>query len=456
MDQHKEFFACLALRHTPRLGPKVWKSLFSHYSSAFEAVHAAASWPGLELASKPLARACAAEVWRAGAEEEYRAAKRAGMRAITWFDPLFPAALREIDDPPCLLYVSGDVSLLANPGVAVVGARECTAMGLEATRRISSQLSRIGITIISGLALGIDRQAHLGGLSGIGGSIAVLGCGLDVDYPFDNLDVRRALDEKGLVVTEFGPGVTPRAGNFPFRNRIISALSLGVLVAEAAHNSGSLITARLAGEQGREVFALPGPLGQPTFTGCHRLIKQGAALVENAEDIVHILRFDFARELAHIPDPEPEESREGADVAPSVKPGVQAGIVGRKGGVKRKDAVKGKDAVGRGGKRSRKTAQEPDEQDTSRVRKRTGPDWRVDAALGDEERQLMEVLDGSDRMHIDALGRALGWESSRVSRALLMLEVCGVVHQLPGMWYLAREGEADQESRARAGAGEET
>ncbi|WP_285907948.1 DNA-processing protein DprA [Pseudodesulfovibrio pelocollis] len=431
MDQHKEFFACLALRHTPRLGPKVWKSLFSHYSSAFEAVQAAASWPGLELAAKPLARACAAEVWRAGAEEEYRAAKRAGMRAVTWFDSLFPAALREIDDPPCLLYVSGDVSLLGNPGVAVVGARECTAMGLEATRRISSQLSRIGITIISGLALGIDRQAHLGGLSGIGGSIAVLGCGLDVDYPYDNLDVRRALDEKGLVVTEFGPGVTPRAGNFPFRNRIISALSLGVLVAEAAHNSGSLITARLAGEQGREVFALPGPLGQPTFTGCHRLIKQGAALVENAEDIVHILRFDFARELAHIPNPEPDESADESAVATtptSVAAGARSG-----GGKKRKDTMARK----KGGK-----GQGPKDRELSGVRKRTGPDWRTDATLGDEERQLMEVLDGGERMHIDTLGRALGWESSRVSRALLMLEVRGVVHQLPGMWYLARESGA--------------
>jgi DNA processing protein len=319
MDLQKEFFACLALRHTPRLGPKVWKPLLLHYESAFEAVRHAASWPA-ELAPRTMARACAAEVWRDKAEEEYRAAGRAGMTVITWFDARFPDALREIEDPPCLLYASGDLSLLKNPGVAVVGARECTALGLDAAGRISSQLSRIGITVISGLALGIDRQAHLGGLSGIGGSIAVLGCGLDVDYPYGNHDVRRALDTRGLVVTEFGPGVTPRAGNFPFRNRIISALSLGVLVAEAAHNSGSLITARLAGEQGREVFALPGPLGQPTFTGCHRLIKQGAALVESAEDIVEILRYDFARELAHIPDPEPVAEADGSVDALGARP----------------------------------------------------------------------------------------------------------------------------------------
>ncbi|MUM78804.1 DNA-protecting protein DprA [Pseudodesulfovibrio sp. F-1] len=439
MDQDKEYFACLALRHTPRLGPKVWKSLFSHYSSAFETVQSAKSWPGLELASRPLARDCAAEVWRTAAEEEYRAARRANMRVITWFDSLYPAALREIDDPPCLLYVSGDVSLLANPGVAVVGARECTAMGLEATRRISARLSRIGITIVSGLALGIDRQAHLGGLSGLGSSIAVLGCGLDVDYPYDNLDVRRALDEKGLVVTEFGPGVTPRAGNFPFRNRIISALSLGVLVAEAAHNSGSLITARLAAEQGREVFALPGPLGQPSFTGCHRLIKQGAALVEDAEDIVHILRFDFARELAHIPDLEPDETVvDGAGGGNASGPG--------KKGRKRKDSTAGK---------PERQVHEGQEAGAARPRRRTGPDWRTDASLGVEERQLMEVLDGTDRMHIDTLGRTLGWDSPRVSRVLLVLEVRGIVHQLPGMWYLAREGGSDNLSSDRAGVGEE-
>lgn len=435
MDLHKEFFACLALRHTPRLGPKVWKPLLEHYPSAFEAVRQAAWWPE-DIAPRGVAGACAAEVWRGRAEEEFRAANRAGMRVITWFDPLFPPALREIADPPCMLYVSGDVSLLANPGVAVVGARECTALGLEAARRISSQLSRIGITVVSGLALGIDRQAHLGGLSGIGGSIAVLGCGLDVDYPYDNLDVRRALDAKGLVVTEFGPGVTPRAGNFPFRNRIISALSLGVLVAEAARNSGSLITARLAAEQGREVFALPGPLGQPTFTGCHRLIKQGAALVENVEDIVHILRFDFARELTHIPDPDPDEPEDAAAAD------LPESAAKRRAARKRQAASEGEKP------RPKKTAGGAEADKTDSPRLPSVPDWRTDPSLGDEERELMALLDRQDRVHIDTLGRTLGWESSRVSRVLLMLEMHGVVHQLPGMWYLARESDAEGEAEA--------
>jgi len=432
MDLQKEFFACLALRHTPRLGPKVWKPLLSHYGSAFEAVREAASWPA-DVAPRSMARACKAEVWRDKAEEEYRAAIRAGMTVITWFDVRFPDALREIEDPPCLLYASGDLTLLKNPGVAVVGARECTALGLDAAGRISSQLSRIGITVISGLAMGIDRQAHLGGLSGIGGSIAVLGCGLDVDYPHDNHDVRRALETRGLVVTEFGPGVTPRAGNFPFRNRIISALSLGVLVAEAAHNSGSLITARLAGEQGREVFALPGPLGQPTFTGCHRLIKQGAALVESAEDIVEILRYDFARELAHIPDPEPVA--EADNRVDAVEPGGKARASRAEKKRSKRPANKTPETTHESEATGGADAGE------SRTRKRPGAARRSEMTLNDEERQLLAVLDGTDRVHIDTLGRTLGWESSRVSRVLLMLEVGGAVHQLPGMWYMAREAQ---------------
>jgi DNA processing protein len=433
MDLHKELFACLALRHTPRLGPKVWKPLLTHYGSAFDAVRAAARWHDLELASRGMARACAAEVWRPKAEAEYRTAVRAGMQAVTWADPRFPDALRQIEDPPCMLYYSGDIGLIKNPGVAVVGARDCTALGLESAGRISAQLSRIGITVISGLAMGIDRQAHLGGLSGLGSSIAVLGCGLDVAYPHNNLDVRRALDKRGLVLTEFGPGVTPRAGNFPYRNRIISALSLGVLVAEAAHNSGSLITARLAGEQGREVFALPGPLGQPTFTGCHRLIKQGAALVESAEDIVEILRYDFARELAAIPDPAPDEEGADALVTVALLASVTVEVVPA--------PDKGPTVVeaGRPGRPAVRTATEPE--GFVRAKARMSAVEREGLELNDEEQALMDLLFARDKVHIDALGRALSWDSPRVSRVLLMLEVRGAVQQLPGMWYLARESQ---------------
>jgi len=409
MDLHKEYFACLALKHTPRLGPKIWRELFAHYPNAYEAVRDAASWPLLELASKAIASKCKDEVWREKAELEYKAAQKRQMDVVTFFDPRFPEKLKEIPNPPAMLYVRGDVSLFNNPGVAVVGARECTRLGLETAGRISAQLSQTGITVVSGLALGIDRQAHLGGLKGIGSTIAVLGCGLDIDYPSDNMDVRLEIDKQGLVVTEYGPGVTPRGGHFPVRNRIISGLSLGVLVAEAAHNSGSLITARLAGEQGRDVFALPGPIGQPTFTGCHRLIKQGAALVENASDIVEILKFDFARELEGVPDPSTDTDVDDVDIEKAV--------------VKKKSKPKKSKA----------------EQPKVPPRKRPQLADREAMSLTKDEEKVLALLDETDKMHIDALGRALDWDSPTVSKILLMLEMRGAVQQLPGMWYLVRE-----------------
>lgn len=423
MDLHKEFFACLALKHTPRLNGGVWKALFSHYMSAYEAVQDAASWVLLPSEDGGLARfgqAVAKEAWRDKAEDEYKAALQAKMDVITWFDSRYPDKLRELSDPPALLYVQGDTSLLHNPGVAVVGARECTPLGLETAGRISTQLSRIGITVVSGLALGIDRQAHLGGLRGIGRSIAVLGCGLDYDYPTGNRDVRMALNKSGLVVTEYGPGVGARAHHFPIRNRLISGLSLGVLVAEAAHKSGSLITARLAAEQGREVFALPGPIGQPTFTGCHRLIKQGASLVEGGEDIVEILRYDFARELADIPDPEPVAEEDAPDAGEAkVKEASKAS--------KKKKESKPKAASG------------GDTASTPRPKKRPSVARREKMVLNDEEKVVMDVLDQTDKIHIDALGRQLDWASAKVSKILIMLEMRGAVQQLPGMWYLAKE-----------------
>jgi len=414
MDFSKEYFACLALKHTAYLGPLVWKQLFEQYPSAYDAVQDASKWRSLGIESrwiKSISAQCKNEVWRKKAETEFKAAREAGMDVVTWFDPRFPQGLKHLPDPPAMLYFSGDITLLKNPGVAVVGARECTALGLEAAGRISTQLSTIGITVVSGLALGIDRQAHLGGLRGIGSSIAVLGCGLDIDYPYDNFDVRKQLMTRGLVVTEYGPGVKPRPSNFPVRNRLISGLSLGVLVAEAAHNSGSLITARLAGEQGRDVFALPGPLGQPTFTGCHRLIKQGASLVESASDIVEILRYDFARELVELPDP---VSVEPGDVIDESESRV-------KGSTKRKRSVT---------KRAERQAPH---------RKRSTVVEREALILNDDERAIMTALNSSDKMHIDNLGRELRWTSAKVSKVMLMLEMRGAVKQLPGMWYLAKE-----------------
>lgn len=424
MDFNKEFFASLALRHTPRLGPKVWKQLLAHFDSVYDVVQAAPRWSSLPLLppyAPGMAKSCINETWRPKAEHEYKAAIAAGMDVLTWFDPRFPQSLRDLEDPPLLLYVSGDISLLRNPGVAVVGARECTHFGLETAGRISTQLAHIGVTVVSGLALGIDRQAHMGGLRGIGRSVAVLGCGLDIDYPYDNLDVRRRLERDGLVVTEYGPGIQPRGGHFPVRNRIISGLSLGVLVAEAAQNSGSLITARLAGEQGKVVFALPGPIGQPTFTGCHKLIKEGASLVENAEDIVAILRYDFAREVGHIPDPQPVKADEEID---------STEIKTKKPKRKKAKAHNKSDELG-----VKSVVPSPKQG----RRKRPSAVVREEIQLNDDESLLMAILDRETKVHIDSFGRELEWASAKVSKVLLILEMRGAIQQLPGMWYLAKE-----------------
>lgn len=409
-----------------------FKQLLNIYPSAYDAVKQASSWKANGVKSNFLAKAvqgCKGEVWREKAELEFKAAKRTSMEVLTWNDQHYPEALKNLHDPPLTLYYQGDLSLLTNPGIAVVGARECTDLGLRAARTISAQLAGVGITVVSGLALGIDRQAHLGGLQGIGSSIAVLGCGLDIDYPYDNLDVRKSLNAKGLVVTEFGPGEKPRAKNFPVRNRLISALSLGVLVAEAAHQSGSLITARLAAEQGKDVFALPGPLGQPTFTGCHRLIKQGAALVESAEDIVEILRYDFARELADIPDPETSDAGDGVEEKADLQnkePEVPSRTVQPGSGRKNENAVVSSKS-GKAEVRNEMQAKRP-----TAVERQSIP-------LNTEEQEVMRMLEASDRVHIDEMSRALEWTSAKISKVLLMLEIRGAVRQLPGMWYLAKE-----------------
>jgi DNA processing protein len=212
-----------------------------------------------------------------------------GNHLITLADEAYPQALLEIPDPPCVLYVRGDPAWLQKRGIAVVGSRNATPQGQQTAADFSKTLARHGLTIISGLALGIDAAAHQGALSGGGGTIAVIGTGADRLYPARNKALALAIVEHGAIVSEFPLGTPAAAANFPRRNRIISGLACGVLVVEAAPESGSLITARLAGEQGREVFAIPGSIHSPLARGCHRLIKQGAKLVETAQDVLEEL-----------------------------------------------------------------------------------------------------------------------------------------------------------------------
>jgi DNA protecting protein DprA len=259
-DRLQELRACLALRHSPGIGPHTWRGLLEHYGSAREAVAEARAWRRLGLVRADAIQPFLAGAWEAGAARELeRALALADAEVLAWADPDYPPLLRAIPDPPILLYCRGDLRLLRGPAVAIVGSRKYVPEGMLAASRIGRGLSAAGVTVVSGMAWGIDREAHLAGLTGPGSSVAVLGTGLDRVYPSRNVDVFKRLGAQGLLVTEFAPGTGPEAGNFPVRNRIVSGLALGVVVAQAAARSGSRITARLALEQGREVYVFPGP-----------------------------------------------------------------------------------------------------------------------------------------------------------------------------------------------------
>ncbi|MEE8512218.1 MAG: DNA-processing protein DprA, partial [Acidiferrobacterales bacterium] len=214
---------------------------------------------------------------------------QAGHHILTFADADYPRLLREIAQPPILLFIAGDKNILARAQLAVVGSRNPTPGGVANAKALAGTLARAGLAITSGLALGIDGAAHRGALDAGGRSIAVLGTGIDQIYPARHRDLASQIAANGAMISEFPLGTPPKAENFPRRNRIISGLSLGTLVVEAAVQSGSLITARFALEQGREVFAVPGSIHSPQARGCHALIRQGAKLVETAQDIIEEL-----------------------------------------------------------------------------------------------------------------------------------------------------------------------
>ena len=213
---------------------------------------------------------------------------------VTLADNCYPQFLLNIPDPPLLLYVKGRLELLNHSAIAIVGSRNSTTQGIRNAEAFAHNLSEVDLCIVSGMAHGIDTAAHIGGLRGKGSSIAVVGTGLDKVYPSANRNLAHQLASEGALISEFPLGTPPLAHNFPRRNRIISGLSLGCLVVEASLQSGSLITARMALEQGREVFAIPGSIHTPQAKGCHALIKQGAKLVENPSDILDELKWGFS------------------------------------------------------------------------------------------------------------------------------------------------------------------
>jgi len=219
--------------------------------------------------------------------------------------PGYPKRLSETDDPPLALWVDGArADLLGGPQVAIVGSRNATRSGRETALRLAEYLSRSGLTITSGLAVGIDTASHEGALAGSSGTIAVLGCGIDVVYPRHNAGLAERIRADGVLVSEYPPGVPPLAHQFPERNRIIAGLALGTLVVEAGRRSGALITARRAADYGREVFAVPGSIHNPVARGCHALIRQGAKLVEEGADVL----LELAPQLDFAPQPPPPQA----------------------------------------------------------------------------------------------------------------------------------------------------
>lgn len=242
----------------------------------------------------------------------------AGRGLLTLCDAAYPKALLEIADPPAALFFSGNVALTARRSVAVVGSRNATRQGLEDAFNFAASLSNSGLCIVSGLAMGVDGAAHRGGLAGAGGSIAVLGNGPDRIYPAAHEALARQLESAGLLLSEHAPGAAPRAHHFPRRNRLISGLSEGVLVIEAAERSGSLVTARQALDQGRDVFALPGSIHSPLSRGCHALIKQGAALVDTPVDVLNGLGVTVRPPgMPAEPSPSPDDGIGFLDAAPT-------------------------------------------------------------------------------------------------------------------------------------------
>lgn len=376
----EELGAWLRLTQAPGLGGEAVRRLLSAYGGP-ERVLAAGAGGWSEVAGTAAAAALAAPLpeWADGQLDKtlaWLAAAPGQRHVLSLGDPAYPAALLNTADPPALLFAQGRLALLASPSLAIVGSRHATPQGLENAHAFAAHLSKTGLTIVSGLALGVDGAAHQGALTGAGSTIAVVGTGLDLVYPSRHKALAHRIAEHGLLLSEFALGTPSISHHFPRRNRVIAGLSAGTLVVEAALQSGSLITARLALECGREVFAIPGSIHSPQSKGCHRLIKEGAKLVETADDILQELRFPVR----------------GTPAAPAAA--AEDGHSGQAEAV-----CEGRD----------------DEAETP----------------GSERDQLLAAI-GHDPVTLDALSARTGWPADRLNVMLLELELDGHLARLPG------------------------
>ena len=293
----EDIFYWLALSLTPGVGSILIKRLLDRFKTP-EAVFRASLKELVRI--EGLGERVAGEIQKGPSEKvvkrELSLLEKTGGRIVTLKDDDYPARLKDIYDPPALLYLRGELRRGDELAVAIVGSRKTSAYGREVTEKIGEDLARHGVTVVSGMARGIDSVAHKGALQGGGRTIAVLGCGIDVIYPSENRNLFYQIIERGAILSEFPMGSPPEGGHFPRRNRIISGLSIGVVIVQASAESGSLITAGYALEQGREVFAVPGNVGAEGSRGTNQLIKEGAKLVESSEDILEEILPQWRRE----------------------------------------------------------------------------------------------------------------------------------------------------------------
>ena len=367
-----DYVGWLALALTPGLGARTAGKLLREFGSPDAIFNA--SLTALEAQRLPAAVAQAVHSRQplSDAARELAKAQAVGCRLLSWDEPEYPSRLREIYDPPPLLYVLGNVELLNRHTISIVGARRPTPYGNQMAERLAKDLADRGLVIASGLARGIDASAHKGALaSATGVTIGVLGSGIDVIYPKENKKIFHEIEQRGAVISEFPLGTFPAPQNFPIRNRIIAGMALGVVVVEGAQYSGSLITARLAMEFGREVFGVPGNVTQPSSFGPNQLIKQGAKLVTGWEDVIEELPTPVRAELMPV---ETVSSEERAAL--------------------------------------------------------------VEESLGPSERPIFALLSVDQALHVDELVERSGLSSSEVLVSLFDLELKGVVRQLPGKQFL--------------------
>lgn len=367
-----------SLKSVPGVGNHLFKRLVDRFGAPDRALAASrAELLTVQGVSEAVAAAIRSHKVPEGIEKILDACSRKAVSVVTLTDPGYPSLLREIHDPPPYLYVMGKLTPDA-ACISVVGSRSPTRYGLSMATQLSSELAATGICIVSGMARGIDTAAHMGALNAAGTTCAVLGSGLARIYPPENMKLAQRIIERGAVISEFPLFAEPEPHHFPIRNRVISGLALGTIVVEAAGRSGSLITARLAMEQGREVFAVPGSITSFKSTGAHNLLKQGATLVEKASDVLAEISHRLAGTAASI-NPVPAE-------------------------------------------------------------KQTGPEARfekVSASLDTDEVRVLQTLEPYP-VHIDEIARRLSLAPGKTAALLLQLELKGLVSQEPGKRFLLK------------------